>query len=199
MSNLYCQFCFIYIIILGAPDITIIVNQWSYIINIRNRMEVCIFNILTSIYILIFRLTYVLNTLSGSYTYNEQARVKMQCPLIFINLGLSIYVNFVLIRDKSLLDLNTIGLVSFFSISLHLFELFTSMSSLIRSRRVHPLPTPVTPELKEITYNEPQNCCICLDDFSEGVFLECHHSFHKPCIVKWLETKKACPLCRIQV
>lgn len=42
-------------------------------------------------------------------------------------------------------------------------------------------------------------CCICLEDFHEGVnvsAMPCQHIYHNDCIVQWLKTCHLCPLCR---
>lgn len=42
-------------------------------------------------------------------------------------------------------------------------------------------------------------CCICLDDNDKKhIFLNCGHSFHKKCLLKWFETNSSrnCPYCR---
>ena len=58
---------------------------------------------------------------------------------------------------------------------------------------------------------EPTSCAICLDDFPEGTaerwranepalpgveHLRCGHTFHAPCITRWLERNASCPICR---
>lgn len=57
-------------------------------------------------------------------------------------------------------------------------------------------------------------CCICdnylfenLNDNENGIYdddnkiftLNCGHSFHKFCFIKWFKVKKICPLCRVDV
>ena len=46
-------------------------------------------------------------------------------------------------------------------------------------------------------------CSICLDEYVEGErlrYLPCHHTFHAPCIHKWLTERSAtCPLCKIDL
>ena len=202
------QIFFLYVVVLCSPDVTLIVNQFYFILNFLYRIELqtlCVITIITSFYVLILRLCYVISSLGDGFLdlYNQRVRenyMKMQCPMIFINLGLNIYINYFLIQGKSLLDMNTIVLVSFFSVSIHLYEFLTFVSIFIKSRRVHPVEERrELTELKKITYDEPHCCCICLDDFLEGVNLECGHSFHQACIKQWLESKKVCPLCRIEV
>ncbi|XP_042483481.1 E3 ubiquitin-protein ligase SDIR1-like [Macadamia integrifolia] len=46
---------------------------------------------------------------------------------------------------------------------------------------------------------EPETCMVCMDEYVTGVDivpLPCSHFFHSECIVKWLEYKNLCPLCR---
>ncbi|XDV54750.1 hypothetical protein PO909_022973 [Leuciscus waleckii] len=41
-------------------------------------------------------------------------------------------------------------------------------------------------------------CAVCLEDFrtkDELGVLPCQHSFHKRCLVKWLEVRCSCPMC----
>ncbi|KAK7360585.1 hypothetical protein VNO77_02592 [Canavalia gladiata] len=46
-------------------------------------------------------------------------------------------------------------------------------------------------------------CAVCLGDFEEGEELrtlpKCKHSFHVPCIDKWLYSHSTCPICRLDV
>ncbi|KAF8032137.1 hypothetical protein BT93_D1149 [Corymbia citriodora subsp. variegata] len=58
--------------------------------------------------------------------------------------------------------------------------------------------------LKEKFYDaEDKDCCsICLEEFhrTEKVTeLPCSHVFHRRCIIRWLEDKNSCPLCRCQL
>ena len=58
--------------------------------------------------------------------------------------------------------------------------------------------------LKEVKVNDlsattAEECSICLEKFSFEkvvVTMPCSHSYHKDCIVRWLETSHTCPLCR---
>ncbi|XP_058748417.1 uncharacterized protein LOC131621396 [Vicia villosa] len=57
-------------------------------------------------------------------------------------------------------------------------------------------------------YSLPRNCCICMERFHDELeeggdsddvkisTMVCGHVFHYDCIVKWLQTSRACPLCR---
>jgi len=50
--------------------------------------------------------------------------------------------------------------------------------------------------------NSIQLCTICLEEYKVGEEIgwsrnsECHHAFHKDCIIKWLENNDDCPICR---
>ncbi|KOM30071.1 hypothetical protein LR48_Vigan848s000300 [Vigna angularis] len=54
--------------------------------------------------------------------------------------------------------------------------------------------------LKKRTDTEgSEECCICLEGLDincESCTMPCHHAFHQQCILKWLKTKRVCPLCR---
>ena len=42
-------------------------------------------------------------------------------------------------------------------------------------------------------------CPICLEDFLPGAVLrcmDCTHTFHKPCLDRWLTMKATCPICQ---
>ncbi|KAL6101551.1 uncharacterized protein ACO6RY_16777 [Pungitius sinensis] len=46
-------------------------------------------------------------------------------------------------------------------------------------------------------YNE-QTCAVCLEEFrsrDELGVCPCSHSFHKKCLLKWLEIRSVCPMC----
>ncbi|XP_002974865.2 putative RING-H2 finger protein ATL37 [Selaginella moellendorffii] len=55
-----------------------------------------------------------------------------------------------------------------------------------------------------------ERCAICLGELQEEgdpahrmvgerMFLKCSHSFHSPCIQKWLSLSTSCPICRARV
>jgi hypothetical protein len=44
-----------------------------------------------------------------------------------------------------------------------------------------------------------QDCSICQEKVEKGIKLFCGHSFHSPCIKKWLQIKNSCPSCRTSV
>jgi hypothetical protein len=56
---------------------------------------------------------------------------------------------------------------------------------------------------QNISSYDQHNCHICIESFAKGdalVQLPCLHSFHEPCIRKWLcEEKVTCPVCRMDI
>jgi len=57
---------------------------------------------------------------------------------------------------------------------------------------------------KEDESNTSKNSCsICLEDYKEGQEIitlpKCDHIFHKPCVTKWLDINKICPICRTEI
>jgi hypothetical protein len=60
--------------------------------------------------------------------------------------------------------------------------------------------TPTTPAPNPLSLDM---CSICLDEYVQGErlrYLPCHHTFHAPCIHKWLTERSAtCPLCKIDL
>jgi len=50
----------------------------------------------------------------------------------------------------------------------------------------------------EISNMNNEECSICLEQFTTNkvVELRCSHKFHKHCIIKSMETRQDCPLCR---
>ncbi|CDW72129.1 ring finger protein 215 [Stylonychia lemnae] len=54
-------------------------------------------------------------------------------------------------------------------------------------------------EIRGSRSQEPESCCICLDDFKQDQIirrLQCKHSFHKDCLDQWLVRCGSCPLCK---
>ncbi|KAI4388100.1 hypothetical protein MLD38_000462 [Melastoma candidum] len=49
---------------------------------------------------------------------------------------------------------------------------------------------------------EGGDCAVCLEELSplaEHISMPCCHIFHKECIIKWLEMRHSCPLCRFSL
>uniref|UniRef100_A0A3B4CJL5 RING-type domain-containing protein n=1 Tax=Pygocentrus nattereri TaxID=42514 RepID=A0A3B4CJL5_PYGNA len=47
-------------------------------------------------------------------------------------------------------------------------------------------------------YTEIQPCAVCLEEFKardELGVCPCSHTFHKKCLLKWLEIRSVCPMC----
>ena len=47
-----------------------------------------------------------------------------------------------------------------------------------------------------------QTCAICLEAFQTTdtvAMLACHHIFHPPCIERWAQLKRKCPLCKLAI
>lgn len=84
--------------------------------------------------------------------------------------------------------------------------IYITLSTWNRSRLMH------SSEPKQV---EHENCSICLNSTEkmskwtrlskglstveiepENITLPCHHTFHTPCIMKWLQKNNTCPNCR---
>jgi len=51
--------------------------------------------------------------------------------------------------------------------------------------------------LQQTTPPDDWLCAICLDENSDGAVVSlCRHTFHRVCILKWLQKSSRCPLCR---
>lgn len=70
------------------------------------------------------------------------------------------------------------------------------------------LPPPASKEALDslvdgvISSNESKQCPVCLKEFEKGNVvktLPCRHTFHKECIIPWLEKTNSCPLCRYEL
>ena len=49
---------------------------------------------------------------------------------------------------------------------------------------------------------EHSRCAVCLEQYAVGErvrHLPCLHSYHQPCIDRWLSTSVECPVCRVDV
>ena len=66
---------------------------------------------------------------------------------------------------------------------------------MIRSNKIYP----ITFKKSEKIYNN-KSCSICLEKINnndiKNATLECGHIFHSDCILKWIENKSNCPICR---
>jgi hypothetical protein len=68
---------------------------------------------------------------------------------------------------------------------------------------VVPVTTPVEKanvNLSPVEHGEGV-CAICIDGFEQQpgivvVVTKCNHYYHEPCISKWLENKRECPMCK---
>lgn len=60
-----------------------------------------------------------------------------------------------------------------------------------------------SPQSKIEDHQEPQGkCTICMEEFTTGDVLRCLpclHSYHVPCIDKWLSLSQSCPVCKHNV
>lgn len=59
-----------------------------------------------------------------------------------------------------------------------------------------------TLEIKKYGGELVETCVVCMEEFPIGVDvtrMPCSHIFHGRCIVKWLEKRNSCPLCRIEM
>jgi hypothetical protein len=63
------------------------------------------------------------------------------------------------------------------------------------------LPTSTVNDPSQLPEDKRQ-CCICLEDFSQGdgrTSLPCLHGFHTDCVNKWLKSNGSCPICKSSV
>ena len=67
-------------------------------------------------------------------------------------------------------------------------------------------PVLISPELTSVSgfdlpKNNLVNCPICMEDVDhrDAFALQCSHVFHRNCVMKWLNQKKECPICREEV
>ncbi|KAM7250183.1 hypothetical protein ACFE04_022066 [Oxalis oulophora] len=62
------------------------------------------------------------------------------------------------------------------------------------------LPITVLQRQQADSNEELGECSICLDSFEVGDVVKtmplCHHSYHRHCVDKWLNSHSDCPLCR---
>ena len=70
----------------------------------------------------------------------------------------------------------------------------------------------VIESLKRIPFTQEDNdgesnCMICLETLKKGISpscknnirLKCNHVAHDECIIRWLEIKNTCPVCRLEI
>ena len=63
------------------------------------------------------------------------------------------------------------------------------------------LPSSTVMNPKELPEDKRQ-CVICMEEYVIGdkrTMLPCWHGFHKGCVVRWLESKGCCPICKSEV
>ena len=84
--------------------------------------------------------------------------------------------------------------------------LFEEDPWLVWDEGVYPAPQPERepePEPEPEPEREPLSCSICMEACGErevlAVAVLCLHSFHRPCLERWLEESQSCPLCRERV
>ncbi|XP_045813851.1 RING-H2 finger protein ATL52-like [Trifolium pratense] len=80
---------------------------------------------------------------------------------------------------------------------------FANLGESTSSSVVHLIPTHKYRKRNKpdvVADDDGDTCAVCLGDFEEGEELktmpECLHSFHVPCIDKWLNSHSSCPICR---
>lgn len=66
------------------------------------------------------------------------------------------------------------------------------------SKKVHTLSATVR---TTIGMDPAGTCAVCLDDIrdvNELAYIECKHTFHSSCILKWAKVENTCPLCKVK-
>jgi hypothetical protein len=56
--------------------------------------------------------------------------------------------------------------------------------------------------LQENADDNSITCTICLDDVggsASALALPCSHTYHRPCILSWIDTRRTCPLCMCDI
>ncbi|KAH9597375.1 zinc finger protein [Trypanosoma melophagium] len=74
-------------------------------------------------------------------------------------------------------------------------------------RRMKPVPYAAVQPLDDTKNGKRRSSCqeacpICLETFSPGVMvlkIECGHTFHHKCIIRWFERSNFCPTCRHEI
>ena len=66
---------------------------------------------------------------------------------------------------------------------------------MFKSNKIFPIKF-INPE----TIIKSDSCSICLKKFNKNnITIACGHQFHSQCILKWMENKKNCPICRVNL
>lgn len=204
-------FFYVCFLALSFPDILLSVDEiYTFFINSKtiqadNQLFIISLVIwLTRIYILIVRLLvhYKLVILTNTVTVEEKRNsleyyIKFVIPFVILNIICGVIIYFKLISSTELKHLysepNRIFLY-IFSVLINCMEFFIYIRSYLIIKNVSIIPFDSIVELQR--FSEIQNCSICLEDFEEGIQLNCKHSFHKDCINTWFKSKINCPLCR---
>ncbi|EDR27713.1 hypothetical protein EDI_308980 [Entamoeba dispar SAW760] len=114
---------------------------------------------------------------------------KLSLIVTFRNLLLLIIEIFIMLRASIYLTICTDIFVirSFTSFCLSLKDTF----ALLRQ-----IPTIISlTRIKETHLDQPELCVICQSVTETGVVLQCHHVFHKNCILNWKTQSSFCPVC----
>lgn len=57
-----------------------------------------------------------------------------------------------------------------------------------------------TPVKKKEQHINPQECFICMEEYTNSIQLDCGHHVHEECLEKWaLQGQQNCPLCRSEI
>ncbi len=77
-----------------------------------------------------------------------------------------------------------------------MFDKFNVFKRKIKKTRIVPL----TLIKKDNIFNE-ELCIICYVNFKKQnyISLPCNHIYHEKCILKWLDNKMECPICKMAV
>ena len=65
------------------------------------------------------------------------------------------------------------------------------------ARQALPKHSVLAESLSHSRYEEEASCSICLEDGVDYVLRECEHSFHRPCLERWLTLNDFCPMCKV--
>ncbi|KAJ3012010.1 hypothetical protein HKX48_006530 [Thoreauomyces humboldtii] len=107
--------------------------------------------------------------------------------------------------DVPLLEILIVMVLSPAAVMMALYFIWSYRNYLRRQQELAPLvmvlnlPTK-TFDAEAWKENEPAQCAICLDDFTDGDELRillCKHEYHTGCVDRWLtQRKKTCPICK---